>query len=236
MRATATQAPNMNAFQLKGSMITFTVLQLLSANNEAFTAQLELLAHQTPNFFKYAPIIIDLERLLESDQVIDFAHIKSELQRHSLVPVGIRHANDLHTQAAIQAGLALLSSSKPETHKSSISANNASKNNTSKIITQPVRSGQQIYAQNTDLIVLAPVSAGSELLADGNIHVYGPLRGRAIAGVSGDRSARIFCLKLEAELIAIAGYYRLNEDMKIPKGTNGIQVFLEDEKLLLQAI
>lgn len=81
-----------------------------------------------------------------------------------------------------------------------------------KVITQPVRSGQQVYAQNADLIVLASVSTGSELLADGNIHVYGALRGRALAGIQGDPNARIFCSSLQAELVSIAGQYLIPEE------------------------
>ena len=80
-----------------------------------------------------------------------------------------------------------------------------------RVITTPVRGGQQIYAQGGDLIVLAPVSAGAELLADGNIHVYGPLRGKAMAGARGDAKARIFTTELDPELIAIAGVYRIIE-------------------------
>ena len=84
----------------------------------------------------------------------------------------------------------------------------------SKVITTPIRGGQQVYAQGGDLIVLAPVSAGAELLADGNIHVYGPMRGRALAGIKGDRTARIFCQQLGAELLSIAGQYKVAEDLR----------------------
>jgi septum site-determining protein MinC len=84
----------------------------------------------------------------------------------------------------------------------------------SKIITSPVRGGQQIYAQGCDLIVLAPVSAGAELLADGNIHVYGPMRGRALAGIKGNGAARIFCQQMGAELLSIAGQYKVAEDLR----------------------
>lgn len=82
------------------------------------------------------------------------------------------------------------------------------------MVTTPIRGGQQIYAQGGDLIVLAPVSPGAELLADGNIHVYGPLRGRALAGIKGDTSARIFCQQLAAEMVSIAGQYKVAEDLR----------------------
>lgn len=99
-------------------------------------------------------------------------------------------------------------------------------------IIQPVRSGQQIYAPNGDLLVLNSVSHGAELLADGHIHVYGPLRGRALAGISGNEEAHIFCQSLEAELVSIAGRYKISEDLKDnPLWKQPVRLFLEKGKL-----
>ncbi|MDR1074935.1 MAG: septum site-determining protein MinC [Xanthomonadaceae bacterium] len=99
-----------------------------------------------------------------------------------------------------------------------------------------VRSGQQLYAQNCDLTVLAMVGAGAEVLADGSIHIYGSLRGRALAGVQGDTEARIFCQDFQAELVAIAGQYKVLDD--IPDNLRGrpVQVWLEQEQIKLAAI
>ncbi len=105
-----------------------------------------------------------------------------------------------------------------------------------KIISTPVRSGQQIYAAGGDLIVLAPVSAGAELLADGNIHVYGPLRGRALAGVKGNTQARVFCQSQEAELISIAGCFMVDEDLRSDHWKQAVQVTLKQEKLTIQSL
>jgi septum site-determining protein MinC len=102
------------------------------------------------------------------------------------------------------------------------------------VITDPVRSGQQIYARDTDLIVLAPVSHGAELLADGNIHIYGSLNGRALAGVQGNEKCHIFCKKLDAELIAIAGHYQVKEDIIAPPGDGMIDIYYEDGRLKIQ--
>ncbi len=113
---------------------------------------------------------------------------------------------------------------------------NEAKPQTSRIIYQPVRSGQQIYAQNGDLIVLAQVSAGAEILADGNIHVYGPLRGRALAGVRGNTEARIFCQSLEAELVSIAGQYKISEDLQNGNWKKPAQIHLSDEKLTVKPL
>ncbi|WP_344809067.1 septum site-determining protein MinC [Allohahella marinimesophila] len=104
------------------------------------------------------------------------------------------------------------------------------------IVTNPVRSGQQIYAKGGDLIVTAAVSAGAELLADGNIHVYGALRGRALAGVKGNQAARIFCHSLEAELVSIAGQYRISEDLQKTEWQKSCQIYLADGKMKIQAL
>lgn len=106
----------------------------------------------------------------------------------------------------------------------------------SKIITTPIRSGQQVYAPGGDLIVLAAVSAGAEILADGNIHVYGPLRGRALAGVQGDTNARIFCQSLEAELISIAGHFKLDEDFRKDHWKQAVSITLNEQSLTLEPL
>jgi septum site-determining protein MinC len=100
----------------------------------------------------------------------------------------------------------------------------------------PVRSGQVIHAVGGDLVVLAPVSAGAELIADGNIHVYAPLRGRALAGAQGNSDVSIFCLGLEAEFLSIAGRYLLAE--QIPKGQRGkaARAHLEEESLVITSL
>lgn len=103
----------------------------------------------------------------------------------------------------------------------------------SRVITQPVRGGQQVYAEG-DLILLAPVSAGAEVMADGNIHCYAALRGRALAGVQGDAGARLFCRELAAELVAIAGHYRVADDLKADAlWGKAVQLSLRDDQLLL---
>jgi septum site-determining protein MinC len=106
----------------------------------------------------------------------------------------------------------------------------------SRIIYQPVRSGQQIYAQDSDLIILSQVSAGAEVLADGNIHIYGPLRGRALAGVRGNTEARIFCNSLEAELVSIAGQYKISEDLQTGCWKKSAQIHLSDETLTVKSL
>ncbi len=100
-----------------------------------------------------------------------------------------------------------------------------------KVVKQTIRSGRQIYARGGDLIIIGSVSAGAEVLADGNIHVYGTLRGRAMAGVQGDQSAAIFCHSLQSELVSIAGIYLLSEDIPEDKIGTPVQVYMHNERL-----
>lgn len=97
------------------------------------------------------------------------------------------------------------------------------------VVREPVRSGQVIYAEGCDLIVVAPVHSGAQLLADGNIHVYGPLKGRAVAGAHGRRDAQLFCLALEAELVGVDTGYLLSDDFPAPLWSGGARVFLTAE-------
>jgi len=95
------------------------------------------------------------------------------------------------------------------------------------VVSQPVRSGQVVYAQNADLVVLAPVNPGAQVIADGHVHIYAPLRGRAVAGMQGLLGARIFCQRLEAELVAISGAYVMAEDIPRDRLGKPAQIYLE---------
>lgn len=111
-----------------------------------------------------------------------------------------------------------------------------SKGGTTQVIARPIRSGQQVYARRGDLVILGAVSPGAEVMADGHIHLYGPLRGRALAGVAGDETARIFCRSLRAELVAIAGQYRVSEDIPPNDPSQAVQVYLQDGQLRIDAL
>ncbi len=105
------------------------------------------------------------------------------------------------------------------------------------VIRQPIRTGQQVYAENADLIVLCMVSVGAEIIADGNIHVYAPLRGRALAGDREKKKARIFVQHMQAELVSVAGVYRtFEQDLPADLRNQAVQVYLEDDKLVVSAL
>jgi septum site-determining protein MinC len=224
------------AFELKGSLFTLTVLHLFSASINVFTAQLRYHAQKMPNLFKNMPLVIDLQRLEGGADDIDFTLIQHHLREYGLIPVGVRHGNEKQNNAAQNAGLAILTNqpakAKPKTSTEKTAPQTLPH---TQVVTKPVRSGQQIYARQGNLVVLAPVSHGAELLADGHIHVYSSLRGRALAGITGDKTARIFCPKLEAELVSIAGYYLLSENLPMIKAPM-VQVYLENDKICAEGL
>lgn len=124
-----------------------------------------------------------------------------------------------------------------ETTESSVPTQAAPQSSTALVVTKPLRSGQRVYARGTDLVVIGMVSQGAEVIADGNIHVYGPLRGKAMAGARGDTSARIFTTQLDAELLAVAGVYRVVED-KLDRALHNqpALVRLKDDTLFIEAL
>lgn len=226
------------AFKLKGRLYTLTVMQLLSVDLDAFTQQLKEMIAQAPRLFQHIPMVLDCTQLTD-EQTFDLQAFCQCLREHQVLPVAIQGATAWLATLAQCQGLAVLNSS-TALDKSVIEpapelANpNQPMINKTKCHTQPVRSGQQVVGKGSDLLVIAAVSPGAEVLADGNIYVYGALRGRALAGISGDRQARIFCQSLEAELLSIAGVYRLNDMRETTQGP--CQVFLVDEHIMIEPI
>ncbi|MEE9452658.1 MAG: septum site-determining protein MinC [Gammaproteobacteria bacterium] len=221
------------SFQLKADLFTISILQLLNTDQENIKKQLAQVIKEAPKFFQSAPIVLDLQLLKDPETDINFAGLVQDLRNHNLIPIGIRGGTLKHQQEASENGLAVFSVSKASTKEK---APVKQTRRAAKLISKPVRSGQQIYAKDCDLIVTSQVSHGAELLADGNIHVYGTLRGRALAGIGGDETARIFCQQLDAELISIAGFYMLTETLSSQNKEQAQQVSLQDEKLQIQAL
>ncbi|HRY15859.1 MAG: septum site-determining protein MinC [Candidatus Competibacteraceae bacterium] len=220
-------------FELKGSLFTLTVLHLFQLDRAAIERHLAEKIKQAPSFFNNTPVVIDLEGMTDSPEGLDFNGLYELLRAHGMVPVGIRNGTPMQQAAARLAGLPAL----PESR----SANNGKKPERaeaalmrSRIVSHPIRSGQQIYAPEGDLIVLGAVSAGAEVIADGNIHVYGALRGRALAGVRGATETRIFCQSLEAELVSIAGRYRISEQIDPADRGKATQIHLMEDRLIIE--
>ena len=208
-------------FQLKGSMLAITILELAHNDLERLDRQLADKVAQAPNFFQNIPLVLALDKLPEGEGELDLGKLMDVCRQHGLRTLAIRATREDDIAAAEALDIPVLppsgarekliepaeSRKKPEKPVEPVVK-------PTKVITSPVRGGQQIYAQGGDLVVMAAVSPGAELLADGNIHVYGPLRGRALAGVKGDTKARIFCQQMGAEMLSVAGQYKTAEDLR----------------------
>lgn len=243
-------AQQTSCLTFKGGLYPLTTLHLFNLDLSAISSALDDKIKQAPNFFKYAPVILDVQKLAETLNSAQIETVLNTLRDKQLKPIGIRSGVDTIKQLANQLGLALFSEqSRPQKTdkplkiedtepKVTISARTSEEGHTTptRLITQPVRSGQQIYAPGGDLIVMAPVSAGAELLADGHIHVHGALRGRALAGINGDTKAMIYCKSLEAELVSVAGQYQISEALKESLWKQPACIAVKDERLHISAI
>ncbi|KTC69368.1 septum site determining protein MinC [Legionella birminghamensis] len=224
-----------HAFKLKGRLYTFTVIQLLSTDNTLFLNQLKELIEKAPRLFDNTPVVLDFSQL--QSESIELEAFCKTLREHNLFPVGVQGADPLLSTLAQCNGLAVLHAStnhdKP-IHDDQPEEPHHQESLKTKLLTTPVRSGQQVVSKGGDLIITASVSHGAELLADGNIHVYGTLRGRALAGISGDKNARIFCQALDADLVSIAGFYRLSD--AIEPSSTPCQIYLQDEHIHIEPL
>lgn len=240
-------------FDIKSTQLPLVALVLKTTDWEMLAADL---ARQygkdgeTPAFFDHDPLVLDFSQLDEATPVQNLIPLLKVLRDCRLVVLAIRGASPEWIAAARAVGLveapaesardrapqALLEVSSTERHEIIREIPGPA----TMVVDRPLRSGQKVYARGADLVVLAMVSQGAEVVADGNIHVYAPLRGKAMAGASGNTSARIFSLCLEPELISIAGVYRTSET---PLSTDvqgkSAQVRLSDdgqEKLIVEAL
>ncbi len=230
------------AFKLKGRLYTLTVLCVLDVDERNFEAYLTEVIAKAPRMFEKTPVVLDFSEV--QCDLIDLQRLCFQLRDRGIIPVAVQGADAQLQALAIANGLALIGVSGssrvsddaldvstvpddvgreplPETYKS-------------KMITSPIRSGQQIVAKGGDLVVVSSVGHGAELLSDGHIHVYGALRGRALAGIGGNKDARIFCNLLDAELVSIAGIYRLRDAIEPPPGP--CQIFLKNDHIIIEMI
>jgi septum site-determining protein MinC len=187
---------------------------LNSTEHAALDTHLTTLFANTPDFFGGEAAVFECGRLAADAAPPDWAWLAQELKSRGLNPFAVQNASGELAAAAVQAGLLLLNAAtpaplavaapEPEAAPAPVAA-------PTRIVDKPLRSGQRVYAAGGDIVVLAAVSPGAEVIADGSIHVYAPLKGRALAGARGDTAARIFTTHLEAELVSIAGVYRTFE-------------------------
>lgn len=234
-----------SVLEIKSS--TFFVPVLVLYTNDLVIIKQRLLqkVSQAPDFFKNSPIVFDLNELNNNNDEIDVVKLVELIRKIGLFPIGIRGGNESQNKQAnsifipidntrssqsIATEIPKTSAPSPQTIVKEVVVNNAAT-----LITQPVRSGQRIYVSG-DLIILSQVSAGAEIMAEGNIHVYNTLRGRALAGVQGNTNARIFCFDLQAELISIAGDYKTSEDLRETVRKKPVQIYLQNHALIIKEL
>ncbi len=218
-------------FEIKSANLPLVALLLKSPDLDALARDLALRFGDIPDFFDEDPLVIELSALAADNPAIDFAALVTLLRSYRMVPVAVRGGSLEQTNAAVGAGLLAAPDARitaartqqPEitpVQPPPVEPAPVAPPLGALVIDKPLRSGQQVYARGRDLVVLAMVNAGAEVIADGHIHVYAPLRGKAMAGARGNADARIFSLSLEPELLSIAGIYRTSET-PLPEGVWG---------------
>lgn len=218
-------------FEIKSANLPLVALLLKSSNLDALSRDLALRFGDIPDFFDNDPLVLELSALAADDHAIDFTALINLLCSYRVAPIAVRGGTAPQMDAALAVGLlpapdariTATRTQQPEiTHVQAppAEAPPATPPLGALVIDKPLRSGQQVYARGRDLVLLAMVNAGAEVIADGHIHVYAPLRGKAMAGARGNADARIFSQCLEPELLSIAGIYRTS-DVPLPKNIWG---------------
>ncbi|MBU1443412.1 MAG: septum site-determining protein MinC [Gammaproteobacteria bacterium] len=237
-------------FEFKSATLPLIAVILKTADLRVLSEALDVQLADSPDFFDQEPVVIDLSQLHDDASAdIDFPTLRDLLAHHQTQPVAVRGGNDAQHAAARAAGLSVtampVAPSKPAAQPAPAAPTEAPQivrevpvaANGTLVIDKPLRSGQQIYARGGDVVVTEIVSFGAEVIADGNVHVYAPLRGKAIAGARGNAAARIYTTCLEAQLVAIAGIYRTSE-VALPPDVAGkpAKISLDGKKIVMNAI
>lgn len=215
------------SIELKGSSFTLSVLHIHSHDLSTIATELDAKLAQAPQFFIGAPLVINLSSI--ASDTVDILGLKELLTSRKLVIVGITGASSEQNTQAKQVGLAQVKQGK-QSHTPPPPPTQT------RIVKQNVRSGQQIYAKNSDLIVFGTVSNGAEVIADGSIHIYGKLRGKAMAGAGGNPNSVIIAHSLDAELVSIAGQYWLSENLQQHDSAQGACISLDAQSLKVESL
>lgn len=237
-------------FDLEGTVATLAVLRVSTSNLAAIDAALETKVEDMRGFLEDAPVALDLSRLdgaagAPTARTLALKPLVECLRKHRLVPLAVCDPNERRAQEAVACGIGVLpkleragakipQAPRPVAPRRAEPAARPSDWFPTLFITEPVRGGQLVHADRRDAVVVSSVNAGAELIADGSIHVYGVLRGRALAGARGDKEARIFCRSLQASLVSIAGTY-LRAD-QFPEDLRGkpVQISLQADELAVE--
>ena len=255
MSVTRTHMDYEQAGELKIGQVGIANLRIRTLDVDQLTREMRERVERAPKLFGRAAVIVDFGGLAQMPDAATAQALIEGLRAAGVIPVALAYGSRDTEVLAEQLGLPLLAkfraqyepvataapapaprAAEPTPAKPSPAP--ASKTADSKpglVQKTPVRSGQQLYAENRDLTVLSTVGAGAEVISDGSIHIYGALRGRALAGARGNAEARIFCREFHAELVAVAGHYKVMEE--VPKELRGkaVQIWLDQDQLKIAA-
>ncbi|MEO6227650.1 MAG: septum site-determining protein MinC [Thermomonas sp.] len=243
------------AGELKFGQVGIANLRVRTLDVAQLANEMRDRVQRAPNMFSRAAVVLDFGGLSDVPSLEDTRTLIAGLHQAGVFPVALAYGTKDVDALSQALGLPLLAKFRAQYERSegepvpvspskpsdSAPAAAAAKSAPPKSVpglvhANPVRSGQQVYADNRDLSVVSTVGAGAEVIADGSIHIYGPLRGRALAGAQGDETARIFCREFHAELVAIAGHYKVLEDIPAELHGKAVQVWLEQGQLKLAAL
>lgn len=258
---TATELANLESVaEIKHGQVGIANLKLKRLDADALGAELRAKVESAPRLFLRAPVVLDLSHLPTLPDIAVVSDLLARIRDSGMLPVGLSYGTSENELMAQELGVPVIAKFRAAYERAAdapatavetappapareaadvrpVATTAAPAATTCGMLhDKPVRSGQQVYARGRDLILTALVGNGAEVIADGSIHVYGALRGRALAGAQGDEGARIYCQEFHAELVSIAGQYRVFED--IPKDLRGqrVQCWLEGDKLLLKKL
>ncbi|MGH8146380.1 MAG: septum site-determining protein MinC [Rhodanobacteraceae bacterium] len=245
-RASGAAPDLLEAADLRFGQVGIANVRVRNTDPEALRAALEVRVHEAPALFERAPVVVDLSFLSAQPPDTEVSALLDAVRAVGMLPVGLAYGDSATDELSRRLGLPLIAKfraayehaerpapASAETRPAPQSAAPETPATATTLATvqhhQPIRTGQQVYAQGADLVVVGTVANGAEVLADGNIHVYGSLRGRAFAGALGDTTSRIFCSEFRAEIVSIAGHYRVFEELPKEFAGRPVQIWLDHD-------
>jgi len=229
-----------SAFELKGQTFPLTVLELRTEELSDVERELRVRLDSAPELLRSLSLVIDLGNVDRSSPEFSLHRLVEMFRSHGCMPVGVLGDDVGLRRYAASAGLGLLSgmgkARSTPSGTTPVSSLKMEPTMETLVVEKPVRSGQQVYAKGKNLVVLASVSTGAEILADGDIHIYGALRGRALAGAAGNDAVGIYCLEMMAELVSINGLYQISDELPGDVLGRPARVFRQDEELFFRPL
>lgn len=247
------------AGDLKIGQVGIANLRIRTLDVERLGAEMRDRVARAPKLFERAAVIVDFGALPGTPDAASALALLDALRAAGVIPVALAYGSSDNERLAVELGLPLLAKFRAQYESADAAANApapravaetapakaappaaakapAASGEPGMIQTAPIRSGQQIYAEQRDLTILSTVGAGAEVIADGSIHIYGALRGRALAGARDNEKARIFCREFHAELVAIAGHYKVMEDIPAELRGKAVQIWLDNGQIHIAAL